>query len=82
VATGDLEQLAQSVSAGNKVVEHAVELPPGRSATVDVTFRPAGRAGTTDAGTLYLDALQTGVPPGGQLSGDEVAALAYSYKVG
>ncbi len=82
VATGDLEQLAQSVSAGNKVVEHAVELQPGRSATVDVTFRPAGPAGTTDAGTLYLDALQTGVPPGGQLSGDEVAALAYSYTVG
>jgi hypothetical protein len=82
VATGDLEQLAQSVSAGNNAVEHAVELQPGRSATVDVTFKPAGRAGTTDAGTLYLDALQSGVPPGGQLSGDEVAALAYSYKVG
>jgi hypothetical protein len=82
VTTGDLEQLAQSVPAGNKAVENAVELPPGRSATVDVTFKPAGRAGTTDAGTLYLDAVQSGVPPGGQLSGDEVAALAYSYKVG
>jgi len=81
-ATGDLEQLAQSVSAGNKTIENAVELRPGRSATVDVTFRPAGHAGTRDAGTLYLDALQSGVPPGGQLSGDEVAALAYSYKVG
>ncbi len=82
VATGDLEQLAQSVSAGNKAVANAVELQPGRSATVGVTFKPAGRAGTTDAGTLYLDAVQSGVPPGGQLSGDEVAALPYSYKVG
>jgi hypothetical protein len=82
VATGDLEQLAQSVSAGNKAVANAVELQPGRSATVSVTFKPAGRAGTTDAGTLYLDAVQSGVPPGGQLSGDEVAALPYSYKVG
>ncbi len=81
-ATGDLEQLAQSASAGNKALTHAVELQPGQSATVNVTFKPAGRAGTTDTGTLYLDALQSGVPPAGQLSGDEVAALAYSYKVG
>jgi hypothetical protein len=81
-ATGDLEQVALSASAGNKAIENAVELQPGRSATVDVTFKPAGRAGTTDAGTLYLDALQSGVPPAGQLSGDEVAALAYSYTVG
>jgi hypothetical protein len=80
-ATGDLEQLAQNASAGNKARQDAVELRPGQSATVNVTFRPAGRAGTTDTGTLYLDALQSGVPPAGQLSGDEVAALAYSYKV-
>jgi hypothetical protein len=82
VATGDLEQLAQSAAAGDKALAHAVELQPGRSATVNVTFKPAGRTGTTDAGTLYLDALQTGVPPAGQFSGDEVAALSYSYKVG
>jgi hypothetical protein len=81
-ATGDLEQLAQSASAGDKALAHAVELQPGQSATVNVTFKPAGRAGTTDSGTLYLDALQTGVPPAGQFSGDEVAALTYSYTVG
>jgi hypothetical protein len=34
------------------------------------------------SGTLYLDALQGGVPPYGQLAGDEVAALPYSYTVG
>jgi hypothetical protein len=82
VPTGDLEQLAQSASAGNMAIEHAVELQPGRSVTVDVTFSPAGLVGTVDSGTLYLDALQSGVPPSGQLSGDEVAAVAYSYTVG
>ena len=49
---------------------------------MDVTFSPAGLVGTVDSGTLYLDALQSGVPPSGQLSGDEVAAVAYSYTVG
>jgi hypothetical protein len=49
---------------------------------VNVTFRAAGTAGATVSGTLYLDALQSGVPPYGQLAGDEVAALPYSYKVG
>jgi Subtilase family len=82
VATGDLEQLAEGAAAGNTAIENVVELQPGRSATVNVTFRPAGRAGTVDSGTLYLDALQSGVPPNEQLSGDEVAALSYSYKVG
>jgi hypothetical protein len=80
--TGDLEQLAQGAAAGNTVIGSTVELQPGRSATVNVTFKPAGRAGTVHSGVLYLDALQSGVPPDGQLSGDEVAALAYSYKVG
>jgi hypothetical protein len=81
-ATGDLELLAQGPAAGNTAVANAVELQPGRSATVNVTFKPAGTAGTVDSGTLYLDALESAVPPAGQLSGDEVAALAYSYKVG
>jgi hypothetical protein len=76
--TGDLEQLARNASAGLAVTENAVELRPGQSATVDVTFKAAGKAGTVDSGTLYLDALQSGVP----LTGDEVAALAYSYIVG
>ncbi len=81
-ATGDLEQLALGPAAGSAGIGHAVEIQPGRSATVNVTFRAAGRAGATVSGTLYLDALQGGVPPYGQLAGDEVAALPYSYKVG
>jgi hypothetical protein len=83
VATGDLERLAQSTSAGNTAVEKAVELKPGQSATVNVTFKPpAGAAAGPVAGTLYLDALESGVPPYGQVAGDQVAALPYSYKVG
>jgi hypothetical protein len=80
--TGDFEQLALSAAAGSAGISRAVEVQPGKSATVNVTFRAAGAPGTTVAGTLYLDALQGGVPPYGQLAGDEVAALPYSYKVG
>jgi hypothetical protein len=82
VATGDLEQLAQSASAGSAGIEQAVELQPGQSDTVNVTFDAAGTAGSVVVGTLYLDTLQTGVPPYGQITGDEVASLPYSYKVG
>ena len=53
-----------------------------RPATVNVTIKAAGPAGAAVSGTLYLDALQSGVPPYGQLAGDEVAALPYSYVAG
>ncbi len=81
-ATGDFEQLALSPAAGNAGIGKAVEVQPGRSATVNVTFKAAGPAGAAVSGTLYLDALQSGVPPYGQLAGDEVAALPYSYVAG
>ena len=80
-ATGDFEQLARGAEAGNQAIVEAVELQPGQCATVDVTFRAAGPAGHADSGTLYLDALQSGVPVYGQLAGDEVTALPYSYTV-
>jgi hypothetical protein len=82
VQTGDLEQLALSGARGNAAIEKAVELAPGQSVTVNVTFKPSGSPGTTVTGTLYLDTVQSGVPPYGQLAGDEVAALPYSYTVG
>ena len=62
VATGDFEQLALGAAAGSTGIGRAVEIQPGKSATVNVTFRAAGAAGATVAGTLYLDALQGGVP--------------------
>jgi hypothetical protein len=81
VSTGDFELLARNVAAGNTGLENAVELQPGKSATVNVTITPTGPFGHVDRGMLYLDTLQSGVPPYGQLSGDEVAALPYSYTV-
>jgi hypothetical protein len=80
--TGDFEQLALSPAAGNAGIAKAVEVQPGHSATVHVTIKAAGPAGAAVSGTLYLDTLQSGVPPYGQLAGDEVAALPYSYVVG
>jgi Subtilase family len=82
VATGDFEQLARSASAGNTGLQKAVELQPGKSVTVNVTFKAAGPVGSVDNGALYLDSLQSGVPAYGQLAADEVAALPYSYTVG
>jgi subtilisin family serine protease len=82
VSTGDFEQLAQSAAAGNTGLSNTLEVLPGKSGTVYVTFKAAGPAGHVDAGTLYLDALQSGVPVYAQLAGDEVAALPYSYKAG
>ena len=82
VATGDYEQLAVSAAAGNQAIDKAVEVQPGQSATVDVTFQaPGGPVGLPVQGTLYLDALQISVPPYDQGAGDEVAALPYSYFV-
>ena len=33
-------------------------------------------------GILYVDSLASGTPPYGQLSGSELAAIAYSYTIG
>ena len=82
VQTGDLEQLAVRPAAGNTAIAEAVELQPGRSATVNVTFKPAAATVGAVQGTLYLDTVQGGVPPYGQVAADEVAALPYSYTVG
>jgi hypothetical protein len=57
-------------------------IPPGGSATFDVTFTPTAAAGTIVKGTLYVDDLLAGVPPYGQYTGNEVDALPYEYKVG
>ncbi len=82
VATGDFEELAVSAADGSAAVSKAVELQPGQSVKVNVTIKPTGKAGAKVTGTLYLDTLQSGVPPYGQVAGDEVAALPYSYTVG
>jgi hypothetical protein len=80
--TGDFERLASSAALGSAGYGQAVELSPGQSVTVNVTITPSGTAGTVHSGTLYLDTLQSFIPPYAQISADEVAALPYSYTVG
>jgi Subtilase family len=82
VQTGDFERLATSPVAGSSAYGKSVGLKPGKSATVNVTFNvPAGTPAGTRHGLLYLDTLQGELQPSGQVSGDQVTALPYSYVV-
>jgi hypothetical protein len=54
---------------------------PGETVTVPVTITPTGARGTKVSGMVYLDALENGVPPYGEPTGDEVAAIPYSYTI-
>jgi hypothetical protein len=82
VQTGDLQQLANGAGAYVKVAADIVEIDPGASATVDVTIRPSGTAGTVISGTLYLDDVATSLAPDGDTTASEVSALPYSYTIG
>lgn len=85
VPTGDLMQVARAALTQSQLQafgKNLVQLQPGKSATVNVTITPSGAAGTVVSGTLYLDALEIGVPPYGQLASSEVAAVRYEYTVG
>jgi hypothetical protein len=82
VATGDLMQAAEDATAFATVSADLVEVAPGASVTVNVTIKPAGKAGTVVRGTLYLDDIATGVPPGNLTGVAVVAALPYSYTIG
>jgi hypothetical protein len=76
--TGDLWTVAQTGAFNVS----PVVIPPGASATIDVTITPSAAPGTVVRGTLYVDDELAGIPPYGQFSGDEVSALPYEYKVG
>ena len=52
-------------------------LEPGQTGTITVTITPTGAAGTTVSGVLYVDTFSNAV-----LSGDELAAIPYSYTIG
>jgi hypothetical protein len=54
-----------------------LQLAPGQSGTINVTFTPqAAQVGTTVSGFLYIDTFNFGL-----LTGDEVVRFPYSYKV-
>jgi hypothetical protein len=58
-----------------------VTINPGQSATVNVTITPSGAPGTVVSGNLYVDDFIENVPPYGQLAGDELVALPYTYTI-
>jgi hypothetical protein len=54
-------------------------ISPGQARAIDVTIKPAGRAGTVVRGDLFVD-MST---DGGQVqSGSEVAQIPYAYTIG
>jgi len=54
---------------------------PGQTSIIDVVITPVGNRGTVVNGTLYVDEIAYGVAPYGQISGDELAGLPYSYSI-
>ncbi len=59
-----------------------VVINPGDTVTIDVTFTPSGATGTQVTGDLYVGDYLSAIPPYGQISGDELAAIPYSYSIG
>jgi hypothetical protein len=57
-------------------------IQPGQTATINVTITPSAPSGSVISGNLYVDVFDGSVPPYGQVAGDELAALPYSYTVG
>jgi len=58
-----------------------VTLNPGQSTTISVTITPAGASGTVVSGNLYVNDFVGSVPPYGQTTGDELAAIPYTYTI-
>jgi hypothetical protein len=58
-----------------------ITINPGQTATIDVTITPAGASGTVVSGNLYVDTFLATVPPYDETSGDETAALPYTYTI-
>jgi hypothetical protein len=54
---------------------------PGKSAVIDVRFKPSGRPGTVVRGFLYVDDSVPAVPPYGTTTGDELIAIPYAYTI-
>ena len=77
--TGDVEP----ASINPATTFSPIVINPGQTATVNVTITPSAASGAVVSGNLYVDDFDTNVPPAatGQQSGDELAALPYSYTV-
>lgn len=53
-----------------------LSLAPGQSGTITVTVTPAGNPGTTVHAVVYVDTFSSFL-----LSGDEIAAIPYTYTI-
>jgi hypothetical protein len=80
VTLGDFMKLALGATAAQTFMP--VELGPGKSAIVNVLIKPTATAGSEITGTLYLDDLQSALPPLGVPTASEVTGISYAYKVG
>ena len=78
-AGGDLWTAAQDLSVLSTF--SPVVINPGESAVINVTITPSDAPGTVVRGYLYIDDFIGGVPPYGETTGDEVAAIPYTYTI-
>jgi Subtilase family/Peptidase inhibitor I9 len=78
--TGDIEPASVNPATSFS----PIVIDPGQTGTVNVTITPSAARGTVVSGNLYVDDFDTDVPPAAshQASGDELAALPYTYAVG
>jgi Subtilase family/Peptidase inhibitor I9 len=76
-ATGDFWMQAVNPAAAFT----PVVIGPGDTAVIPVTITPSGPSGTVVSGKLYVDDFIDSVPPFGQTTGDELAALPYTYTI-
>jgi hypothetical protein len=58
-----------------------VTVNPGETTVIPVTITPSGASGTVVSGNLYVDDFLSAVPPYGQITGDELAAIPYAYTI-
>jgi Subtilase family len=58
-----------------------VTINPGQTSVINVTITPSGASGTVVRGTLYVDDVVGSLPPYGTTTGNELAAIPYSYTI-
>jgi hypothetical protein len=78
--TGDLWLVAVEGLAGFDSFAPVI-INPGETGVINVTITPSGAPGTVVSGNLYVDDFVGAVPPYGQTTGDELAALPYGYAI-
>ena len=71
------------LASGNPATPFSpVIINPGQTSVINVTITPSGDPGAIVSGNLYVDVFLDNVPPYGTTTGDELAAIPYSYTVG